>query len=125
MIGHHIDTPETINQTIDFALSIPLTDIITTINTPIPGTESYNLAKQYGDYFEDDWMSLNYWTPVFVPQGLSKEFMLEKQAEMYSRFYRRPSVLLSQLGKIKSWQDVKFYYKNAIHGLNFIREKKA
>ncbi len=123
IIGHHIDTPETIEQTIDFALSIPLTDIITTINTPIPGTESYNLAKQYGDYYEDDWMSLNYWTPVFVPNGLSKELMLQKQAEMYSRFYRRPAVLLRQLGKIKSWQDVKLYYKNAIHGLNFIKKK--
>lgn len=122
IIGHHIDTPETIDQTIEFALSIPLTDIITTINTPIPGTDSYNLAKQYGTYTEDDWMSLNYWTPIFIPKGLSKELMLQKQAEMYSRFYRRPSVILKQLGKVKSFKDLKMYLKNALLGLQFVKK---
>lgn len=125
IIGHHIDTPETIDATIRFALSIPLTDIISTINTPIPGTESYNLARQYGDYQEDDWTSLNYWTPVFVPHGLTKEFLLAKQAEMYSRFYRRPSVLFRQLGKIKTWQDARMYFRNALLGLKFVSKKKG
>jgi len=125
IIGHHIDTPETINDTIEFALSVPLTDIITTINTPIPGTESYRLAREYGEYKEDDWMSLNYWTPVFVPKGLTKEFMLKKQAEMYSRFYRRPAVILRQLGKIKSLGDLKMYLKNALLGAKFLQKSKS
>nr|MBF0221821.1 cobalamin-dependent protein [Desulfobulbaceae bacterium] len=120
IIGHHIDTPKTIQDTIEFALSIPLTDIIATINTPIPGTESYKLAKQYGDYQEDDWLSLNYWTPIFVPHGLTKEFMLKKQVEMYSRFYRRPAILLKQLQKIKSWQECKLYIHNAYLGAKFL-----
>lgn len=125
MIGHHIDTPETIQETIDFALSLPLTDIIATINTPIPGTESYDKARAYGKYDEGDWTSLNYWTPVFVPKGLTGEFMLKKQAEMYSRFYRRPLVILRQIGKIRSLEDLLMYLRNAILGLKFIFQGKG
>ncbi len=125
MIGHHIDTPASIDATINFALTMPLTDIIVTINTPIPGTESYTLARQYGDYREKDWTSLNYWTPVFVPNGLTKEFMLAKQAEMYSRFYRRPAVILRQLGKIRTLQDAKMYFRNALLGLKFVARQKG
>lgn len=124
MIGHHIDTPETIQQTIEFALSLPLTDVTATINTPMPGTESYEKARLYGTYDESDWTSLNYWTPVFVPKGLTREFMLEKQAEFYRRFYMRPGVLLRQLGKIKSPRAAVLAAKNAILALGFISKKK-
>ncbi|MCP3873974.1 MAG: radical SAM protein [Desulfobacteraceae bacterium] len=124
MIGHHIDTPETIQETINFGLSLPLTDIITTINTPIPGTESYQLARQYGTYDEKDWTSLNYWTPVFVPNGLTQEFMMEKQAEFYRRFYMLPRVILQQIGKIRSFSALKMFLYNAYLGLGFLNKKK-
>ena len=124
MIGHHIDTPETIQQTIEFALSLPFTDVTATINTPMPGTESYEKARQYGSYDESDWTSLNYWTPVFVPKGLTREFMLEKQSEFYRRFYMRPGVLLRQLGKIRSPRAAVLAAKNAVLGLSFIKRKK-
>jgi len=120
IIGHHVDTPETIQQTIEFAVSLPLTDVTVTINTPIPGTESYNIAKLYGTYNESDWTSLNYWTPVFIPNGLTKEFLLKKQAEFYRRFYLRPSVLVRQLSKIRSFKVLHKMLKSALLGLIFI-----
>lgn len=123
MIGHHIDTPLTIQETIEFAATLPLTDIIVTINTPIPGTESYARAREFGTYDESDWTSLNYWTPVFVPNGLTREFMLAKQAEMYRRFYFRPSVLLRQLGKIRSLKIMLKLLKNTVIGLRFTKKR--
>ncbi len=120
MIGHHIDTPQTIEETIKFATSLPLTDVIVTINTPIPGTQSYEKAQAYGTYQEDDWTSLNYWTPVFVPKNLTRELILKKQAEFYRRFYTRPSVILGQIAKIRSWAALKMMVKNALLGLRFI-----
>jgi radical SAM superfamily enzyme YgiQ (UPF0313 family) len=101
MVGHHIDTRETIEETIRFALSLPLSDVVVTVNTPIPGTESYDRAREYGEYREDDWTSLNYWSPVFVPRGLTRELLLQKQAEVYRRFYGRPRVVFGQLGRIR------------------------
>jgi len=121
MIGHHIDTPDTIQQTIDFACSLPLTDVVVTINTPIPGTESYQKARQFGTFKEDDWTSLNYWTPVFVPYGLTEKFMLKKQSEFYRRFYFRFTVLVRQLSKFRSFKILCLAIKNAILGLFFLQ----
>jgi radical SAM superfamily enzyme YgiQ (UPF0313 family) len=122
MIGHHIDTPKTIQETIEFAAGLPLTDVIATINTPIPGTESYKRAKEYGAYDEGDWASLNYWTPSFVPKGLTREYMLSKQSELYRRFYLRPSVLLQQTGKIRSWGALRSLLRSALLGLKFTKK---
>lgn len=119
MIGHHIDTPQTIQETVEFAAKLPLTDVIATINTPIPGTESYKRAKEYGTYDEGDWTSLNYWTPNFIPKGLTEEFMLAKQSELYRRFYFRPDVLLRQIGKIRSPGILLGFLRNAFLGLRF------
>jgi anaerobic magnesium-protoporphyrin IX monomethyl ester cyclase len=121
MIGHPIDTSETIQETIEFAMGLPLTDVIATIHTPIPGTESYKKAKEYGTYDEGDWTSLNYWTPNFIPHGLTKEYMLAKQRELYRRFYFRPSVLWRQMRKIRSFGILLAFLRNAFLGLRFIK----
>jgi radical SAM superfamily enzyme YgiQ (UPF0313 family) len=120
MVGHQVDTRETIDETIRFALSLPLSDVVVTINTPIPGTPSYEMAREYGEYREDDWTSLNYWTPVFVPRGLTRELLLEKQAEFYRRFYRRPRVLLGQIGKIRDLRSLASFAKSSVLGYRFI-----
>jgi len=121
MIGHHVDTPATIEETIEFALALPLSDVVVTINTPIPGTESYDLARLYGEYLEDDWTSLNYWTPVFVPKHLTRELMLRKQGEFYRRFYRRPRVLLGQIAKIRDVRSVWKFAKSSFLGYRFTK----
>jgi len=125
MIGHHTDTPATIQETIEFAISLPLTDVIVTINTPIPGTVSYNKARDYGSYDESNWTSLNYWTPIFIPRNLTREYMLTKQTELYRRFYTRPTVLLRQLRKIRSFGILKSLLKNTVTGLRFTAGRKA
>lgn len=68
---------------------------------------------------ESDWTSLNYWTPVFVPHGLTREFMLAKQSELYRRFYFRPAVLMRQLSKIRSFGILWDLLKNAVLGFRF------
>lgn len=125
MIGHHIDTPETIRETVEFALSLPLTDIVVTLNTPMPGTESYGIAKLYGDYNENDWISMNYWTPIFVPKGLTGEFMLKKQSELYYRFYRQPRIILQYLKKMRSWKESHVYIRNTLLSLKYITSKRS
>lgn len=125
IIGHHIDTPKTIQETIEFALSLPLTDITVTLNTPLPGTESYDKAKLYGDYYKDDLSLLNYWSPVFIPKGLTGEFLEKRQSELYHRFYRRPKIILQHLAKIRSCKDVRMYIYNTLLGARFIWRRKG
>jgi radical SAM superfamily enzyme YgiQ (UPF0313 family) len=93
IVGHPTETEETINKTINFALSLKLNDAIFTLNTPIPGSPQYRQVSQYGTLDETDWSKYNYWRPVFIPCGLSQELLLKKHKEFYHRFYLRPSIL--------------------------------
>jgi radical SAM superfamily enzyme YgiQ (UPF0313 family) len=93
MVGHPGETMETLDQSIRFALELPLDDVVVTVSTPIPGCEQHRQAHQYGSLDETDWSQFNYWRPVFVPAGLSETILLCKQRELYRRFYRRPRIL--------------------------------
>lgn len=93
MIGHPGETEESLNMTIRTALSLPLDDIVASINTPIPGSPQYDMVPDYGELDTTDWTKFNGWRPVFVPFGLSQERLLAKHRELYRRFYLRPRVL--------------------------------
>lgn len=93
IIGHPLETLETIERTIDYALSIPLDIIMTSINTPFPGTQQYEEADRYGTLDTSDLTLFSQYNPVFIPHGLTKEILLEKQQEMHIRFFFRPKQL--------------------------------
>ncbi len=110
IIGHPGETIETMEETIRFGIDLPLDDVVVTINTPIPGSQQHAEARQYGTLDETDWSKFNYWCPVFVPFGLTRELLLEKQKEFYRRFYLRPRILwryglsfLSPTGPRRFW----------------------
>ena len=94
IIGHPGETLSTINKTIEFACKLNMDDVVATINTPIPGTMQYAEIDKYGEADITDWSQYNYWRPVFVPKGLTKEILLEKHKEFYKRFYFRPRIIV-------------------------------
>ena len=94
IIGHPTETMETIDKTIKLACKLKLDDVVATINTPIPGSQQYQEAEQYGTLDKSNWAEFNYWRPVFVPRGLTKDILLKKHRELYRRFYFRPRILL-------------------------------
>jgi anaerobic magnesium-protoporphyrin IX monomethyl ester cyclase len=93
IIGHPGETEETIDQSIQFSLSIPLDDVVVTLNTPLPGTLQYQTAKEYGQLDTTNWSKFNMWTPVFIPKGLTTEILLKRHREFYRRFYLRPRIM--------------------------------
>ncbi|MEW6675143.1 MAG: radical SAM protein [Nitrospirota bacterium] len=99
IIGHPIDTHDTIKRTIDFALRIPLDDISVSMMTPFPGSRLYKIASQYGE-FEDDWKKMNELNVVFVPKGLTEDDMHRYSKKMFRRFYLRPRILLNYMKRI-------------------------
>jgi len=100
IIGHPLESLATIDKTIDFACEIPLDHIVVTINTPMPGSHQYLHAKEFGDMEESDWKRFNYWNPVFVPFGLTREQLLQKQQEFLRKFYLRPKKLLRNMRRM-------------------------
>lgn len=116
MVGHLIDTSETIRETIDFAKSLELTDITVQINTPLPNTEQYNCVDDYGVMEKKDYLKYSFFDPVFVPKGMSEKELVQWHNRFYREFYWRPKILLKQLKKIMNPNT----FINYIKSLNLI-----
>ena len=99
IVGHPGETQETLQQTIDFALELPLNDLSVTMLTPFPGTELYARAAEFGQ-FDDDWSKLNLLNAVFVPHGLSAADLVRAQQELTRRFYLRPRIIADYAGRL-------------------------
>ena len=96
IVGHPKELLGTIDETVDFALRLKLDQVAVTINTPLPGTYQYQHAREYGSLDESSWSAFNFWRPVFVPSGLTREELVAKHGEFLRRFYLRPQWLLRQ-----------------------------
>lgn len=93
IVGHPLETVETIDKTIDFARGLKLDDVVVTINTPIPGSYQFEHAREYGTLDDTSWLKFNYWNPVFIPHGLTEQVLLAKHKQFYRKFYLRPRIL--------------------------------
>jgi len=98
MFGHPGETRESIEKTISLALSLPLTYMTCSINTPFPGSPQYQSIKSFGTVDDNDWCKFNQYYPVFVPTGLTEDLLTRKYKEIYRRFYLRPRTIYA-IGK--------------------------
>lgn len=92
IIGHPGETAESLRQTVDFALELPLDDISVMMLTPFPGSEIHTHAAEFG-IFDSDWSRMNMLNTVFVPHGLTKHDLHQTRKELLRRFYLRPRVI--------------------------------
>ncbi len=90
MMGFPGETPETIQATRAFALSLKLKDANMTAFTPFPGAPITTTINEHGA-FDNDWSKLDCEQFVFIPNGISSREALEReQAQFYRQFYSRP-----------------------------------
>lgn len=124
MLGHPTETIDTIEKTIKFAKRIDLDDFSIFKFTPLPGSEIYKVASQYGK-FNDDWKKMNLLETVFVPKGLTKN-ELEKYSRLaLRRFYLRPKIILVYLKRIiVNPRNLSKIFKGFIAFLQTIFERK-
>lgn len=111
MVGHLFDTPETIQESIEFACQLPLKDVTVQINTPMKGTEQFEKAIEYGTMVARDSVELSFWQPVFVPHGLTEEELLKWRNRFYRSFYCRPSTLYRHLRYLHRPSDLRKYLR--------------
>lgn len=118
MIGHPTETPETIQDTIDFATSIPLDNFQATYFTPFPGSQAYGEAHKYGS-FDDDWKKMNMWDIVFVPKGFTVKDLHRYLKMVHRKFYLRPQIIWAYL---KLMKDPKYRMQLLKEGFFFVKE---
>jgi len=106
MIGHPLETPQTIRATVDFVKRLPVDDFKMMFLTPYPGTALYADAAKYG-ILERDWKKMNAYTePCFVPYGISKEELIKYRNTAFREFYLQPRVIFAYLTSIRSVRQI-------------------
>jgi len=117
MMGLPGETYEDIGLTIDFAKSLDIDVASFTLLVPFPGTRDYIRARKSGRfdphfYLKDIVSEFNFLkTPVYVPEGMTPEGLLEIHKNAYSQFYFRPSVIAKKLMEVRTAGDVVNLFK--------------
>ncbi|MFH1968568.1 MAG: radical SAM protein [bacterium] len=105
MMGNFLETEESLKKTVEFAKNLALDDFHATFLTPLPGSDIYDIADQYGS-FDRDWDKMSMWFPVFIPNGLNRETLEKYRRKAFLEFYLRPGIVVSYFKNIKSFSDV-------------------
>lgn len=123
IVGHMVDTRETIEETIEFAKSLPLHDVTVQINTLLPKTPQMEIwqkeGEKYGRLVNSNTDEKSFWEPTFVPWGLEPEDLVELHRKFYREFYFRPVTIARHAEAIHSWRDV-FKYVQASNLFSFL-----
>ncbi len=86
------ESEESIDKTINYALSLPLSDVNMAKFTPFPGAPLYKDIKKYGS-FDENWELMNCTNFVFVAKNFTKERLEERYKEFYTRHFERFHIL--------------------------------
>ena len=78
LIGFPNETQDTVQRTIDFGLSLPLSDFQITFLTPFQ-SEVYEIAKTTGEFDGDDWEHMNMWDIIFGSQYVDQKLSYKKK----------------------------------------------
>ncbi|MFC1521989.1 B12-binding domain-containing radical SAM protein [Elusimicrobiota bacterium] len=109
IIGHPGETRETINDTMKFMTGLPVHYASINLMTPLPGTELWDTAENYGSVDKEQLERINYLSdrPAFIPHGLTEEILVKKFREAYLRFYLNPKTIFRYIRTLRSLEDFK------------------
>ncbi len=110
ILGLPVETKETIEQTIRYAMDLDVFSIQVSLAAPYPGTELYEMARQNGwfakkdktDLIEDDGLQQS----TLEYPGLSKEEIFESVDRFYRQYYLRPKPILRIIKTMLADKDV-------------------
>ena len=119
VFGHPGETKEQMQETINFACSMPLDRAQFTIATPFPGTDLYRMIQNAGDkgkFLETNW---DYYGPyeakvLFEYGGTKKETVEEMYKKAFRSFYMRPSYIQKALQRKATYTNFPLLIKEAI-----------
>jgi radical SAM superfamily enzyme YgiQ (UPF0313 family) len=96
ILGLPGETPETMQQTMEFALALDPETIQVSLAAPYPGTELYQQAQDNGWLISEEQLLTENGTQDFPLQypGLGRREVFDKVDEFYRKFYFRPKPIL-------------------------------
>ncbi|MBV8197118.1 MAG: radical SAM protein, partial [Candidatus Eremiobacteraeota bacterium] len=128
ILGMPGETPDTIKETIDFAVEMDPETIQVSLAAPYPGTYLYKQAQENGwlEAQDSDLVDTHgvQHAALHYP-GLTSTMMFESVDEFYRRFYFRPRKMFSLLGgMIGDRQVMKRRLREGVEFFHFLRERR-
>lgn len=120
VIGLPWDNETTIEETIDFAVRLNSDFVSFYTATPLPGTRFYKFALENNLLSDKDSFDGAYYNPTINTMCLNKERVFELHKSAIKRFYLRPGYIFKALSNIRSFAELKNYFKA---GLNLLFRK--
>ncbi len=110
ILGLPVETRETIEETIRYAMELDVFSIQVSLAAPYPGTELYDMARQNGWFAKKDKTDLvegdGLQQSTLEYPGLSKEEIFESVEKFYRRYYLRPKPILRIIKTMLQDKDV-------------------
>jgi radical SAM superfamily enzyme YgiQ (UPF0313 family) len=117
------ETTETMQKTLDFALSLGLHTVQFSGAVPFPGTRYYRECEQQGwlkAQSWSDWLDGGEQAGVVDYPGLSEEQINEAVDRGLKRFYFRPSYMFNFALRNRGWTDLYRKLRGAKHFLEYL-----
>jgi hopanoid biosynthesis associated radical SAM protein HpnJ len=123
ILGLPVETKETIEETIRYAMELDVFSIQVSLAAPYPGTELYEMARQNGWFAKKDKSNIlredGIQDSALEYPGLSKEEIYEAVEKFYSRYFLRPRPILRIMKTMLQDKDV--FVRRVREGFEFFR----
>ena len=93
IIGFDHDTPERMEQIVDFLIQNRMRNIMLWILTPLPGTALYSELEQEGRIMKDPWSNYNLTNVVFKPKNFTPQELHETFWQLYRMLFTYRNIL--------------------------------
>lgn len=120
VIGLPWESEETVEDTIRLAIELDSDFISFYTATPLPGSTYYNYAKEHNLFDKDTSFESAYFYPAVNTHYLTKDRVFELHKSAIRRFYLRPMYILRMLSRIRSFEEIKNYFRA---GMNVLLRK--
>ena len=121
LLGLPGEDKNTMKDTIDFAIKLDPDIAKFHVLKPFPKSVVYEQLKAQGLIVDENYIHYGIHTkPVHRLPDVSQEELLEWQQKAYRRFYMRPSKILKEIMRLKSWNRMKL---NFVTGMSVLVNK--
>jgi len=110
ILGLPVETPETIEQTMQFAQDLDVFSMQVSLAAPYPGTELYEMARQNGWFSKKDKTDIvhgdGFQQSTLEYPGLTKDEIFESVDRFYRQYYLRPGPILRIIKTMLEYKSV-------------------
>jgi len=108
IVGYPGETEEDINETINFALKLPLDRATFSAFKPFPGTSAYNELKAKGELGDLIWENFSLDKIAWSSKEIGNKKLKNLRRKAFLKFYARPKIQFKMLTSIRSLSHLKY-----------------